>query len=560
MGRGTRPTIGDALSSRVKAQMERLRENLERRTHAAIQAQLQQAKAPWQRIAPLSKSDLATERSQKSFNPATQVAPQARRAAKPVTPTPTGPAKLRSGQVLRRERREFRYWTLPAEAAVREPASTSISKEERAEFKSIVETGLVPNGGEAGEELFAIIGIDLGTSTTKIIVRFPYEAGVPTIAIPAPVHCRSAGQPYLWKTALWVRSNGVFVAWPEPGAHLLYSLKQGIVLGEATPLVIPGLERAETVTRADAAAAFVAFVLRYVRGWLFINRRELFRRRRAVWFMNVGLPAASYDDPSLVSVYRRMAATGYLLSDFDVEISARAAQAFLRDGRVVAAGFSADGAENLGVAILPETTAEVAGFAKSTSRAAGVYLMVDVGAMTLDVCAFRLGRWKGSTDIYALLTAQVRPLGVESYYWFLRQGMTDTGFEEQCNYCVREVVWGTKRDRDPRAECWKEGNALPVFLVGGGAHNGLHRDVVRKLDPWLRHHAHNGGIRLLTLPTPTNIDLPEPVSDFGRLAVAWGLSYPYRDIGEILSQSRIADMPRSSTVDFGSRYVSKDQV
>nr|WP_162093045.1 hypothetical protein [Bradyrhizobium sp. ORS 278] len=48
------------------------------------------------------------------------------------------------------------------------------------------------------------------------------------------------------------------------------------------------------------------------------------------------------------------------------------------------------------------------------NRALGLYLMVDVGAMTLDVCAFRLGQTDAATDLYGLLAAQVRPLGVEA--------------------------------------------------------------------------------------------------------------------------------------------------
>jgi hypothetical protein len=48
--------------------------------------------------------------------------------------------------------------------------------------------------------------------------------------------------------------------------------------------------------------------------------------------------------------------------------------------------------------------------------------MVDAGAMTLDICTFRLGQRSASEDLYALLLALVPPLGVEAYHWFLCQG------------------------------------------------------------------------------------------------------------------------------------------
>jgi hypothetical protein len=89
----------------------------------------------------------------------------------------------------------------------------------RSDFLEIVSAGSAPDAGDLGEELFATIGLDFGTSATKVIVRFPYEPGVPTIAIPAPVHCRSMHHPYLWQTVLWIDELGEFKPWPEQDAH-----------------------------------------------------------------------------------------------------------------------------------------------------------------------------------------------------------------------------------------------------------------------------------------------------------------------------------------------------
>jgi hypothetical protein len=226
----------------------------------------------------------------------------------------------------------------------------------------------------------------------------------------------------------------------------------------------------------------------------------------------------------------------------------------------MAAAQSAAEAEKLGVAALPETAAEAAGFAKSTNRAPGVYLMVDVGAMTLDVCTFRLSEGDATADKYALCAAQVRPLGVEAYYWYLGQGKTESEFVGQCDTCLREVVWGTKTKKDPYSECWQTGNDLPVFLVGGGAKNALHRRIVESLNPWLRRYAQNEGARVIELPIPRNIDLPIAISDFGRLAVAWGLSHPPSEIGEIFPPSAIKDKPPPTVIDWTERFVPKEQV
>lgn len=567
-GVGGRATIGDALSLGMKARMAQLREELERRAHAAIQTQLKQPKAPWQTRLPPSS---ALKRQARPFvnwpiARAEIISPRAQAKAKVLTRHPLAPGgggkpqPARAAEQARSEPVPFEYWGLPPGASVRETPPASISSQDRASFNKLITAGSGRAEPGSGEELFATIGLDFGTSSTKIIVRLPYEPGAPTIAVPAPAHCRSEGHPYLWHTVLWVRKSGEFIAWPESDACQLHSLKQGIMGGHAGAVVVPNLGGGLGVTREDAATAFLAFVIRYVRGWLLTNRPHLFRSRRPVWFVNVGLPAANSDNPSLVSAYRRVAAAALLLANFDGAVSVETTRLFLAKRQVAATAESAEEGEELGIAAIPETAAEVTGFTKSTNRAPGVYLMVDVGAMTLDVCAFRLVQRTASEDLHAHFAAQVHPLGVEAFHWFLRHGKTEGGFVQQCDHCIREVVWGTKKNRDPKAACWKKGNDLPVFLVGGGARNNLHRRVVEALGPWLREYTQNVGIRPLDLPTPKNIDLPVPVADFGRLAVAWGLSYPPSEIGEVLPPSAIEDIPPAKAIDPSGRFVSKDQV
>ncbi|HJZ29651.1 MAG TPA: hypothetical protein VKF35_01030, partial [Hyphomicrobiaceae bacterium] len=109
----------------------------------------------------------------------------------------------------------FEFWDLPPEAAIREPAPVAIPSDMRGNLEGLLATGLATDMANAGEELFVNIGLDFGTSATKVIVRFPYEAGTPTIAIPAPVHYQSMGHPYLWQTVLWLSGSGEFKPWPD---------------------------------------------------------------------------------------------------------------------------------------------------------------------------------------------------------------------------------------------------------------------------------------------------------------------------------------------------------
>jgi hypothetical protein len=540
--------------------MAQFRDDLQRRAQETIKAQLGQPKAPWQKPKTTAQPKQSTTRApaRPILSPKAMAArPTSKpRAARPVSPPPP----RQSSSKATPKSPPFSYWEIPPETPVREQPPQTISAQDRDAFDKLLSAGLASSPSESGEEIFATIGLDFGTSTTKVIVRFPYEPGAPAIAIPAPAHCRSMKHPYLWQTVLWVKETGEFSAYPSESANVLHALKQGVMGKHADAVVVPGAGGRPGITRTDAAAAFLAFVIRYTRGWLFTNRARLFRNRRAVWFLNVGMPVANADSAPIVSTYRQIAAAAILLGNFGGVITAESARLFLQHPDVLAAAKSVTEAEQLGVAVLPETAAEAAGFAKSTNRAPGVYVMIDVGAMTLDVCTFRLSERRSASDLYALIVAQVRPLGVEAYYWFLGQGKTEAKFVEQCDRCLREVIWRTKKDKDPHADCWHTGHDLPVFLAGGGAKNELHRRIVGSLKPWLRQHAQNEGARVLELPVPKNIDWPEAGPDFGRLAVAWGLSYPPSEIGEFFLPSVIQDKPPPRPVHWAERLIGKELV
>lgn len=522
-------TLGDALSPQIKDQMWQLRNTLAKQARESVVSQLAEVRPPWRRHPKPTKRDESRPK----------VSPAREKIVKPSKP-------------------KFEYWDFPREAAVRELPPVSISDVDKSRFEELLQLG-IDSSNAVGEDLIFILGLDFGTSSTKMIVRLPYEAGEPTIAIPAPSPCLSDNDPYLWQTVLWLKEDGNFIPWPECGATVLNSLKQGLIQGRSDTTIRTS-NASVAVNRAQAGTAYLSFAIRYARGWLTHNMPNLFRGRRPVWFVNLGMPTASYDDPKLVEPYRRIGAAALQLAKFDNSVTIDSVQCFLDDPDIARAGASEESAERLGVAVVPETAANVTGFAKSTRNAPGLYLLVDVGAMTLDACVFRLSRVVTQSDRYAFMLAQVRPLGVESFHWFLREGKTQSEFVNQCDRMLRETVWFTKRDRDPKADCWKQGYDVPVFLVGGGAASDLHLSIVNSLDPWLEEHTQNDGIRLLDLPVPRTIELPAKLQNFGRMAVAWGLSYPLTEIGLIMPMSDISDFQPDFIVDLENRLVTKDQV
>jgi len=531
--------------------LHRLRDTLKKQTREVVANRLAQTRPPWREH---RKSTAPAETVPRGFAAAAR-RPSGRqeKAIRFPSKTPREPETA-----PKQQKPVFEYWDFPNEAAVRELPPAFVSDAERSHFGELLRAGMGPSN-DVGDELFVILGLDFGTSSTKMIVRLPYEAGEPTIAIPAPTPCLSGEDPYLWRTLLWLHEDGAFYPWPEPGTTILDALKQGLIHGRSeTAVFTSGAPVA--VTRAEAGVAYLAFAIRYAIGWLLRNRPHFFRGRKPMWFVNLGMPAASCDDPELAKPYRRIGAAALLLARLDGPVTVEAVRLFLEDPNVARAGSSEDAAGTLGVAVVPETAAEVTGFAKSTRGAPGLYLLVDVGALTLDACMFRLNQRAGKGDLYAFMNAQVRPLGVDSFQWFLSAGKTTRAFGEQCDRTLRSVVWGTKLRRDPKAECWKPGNDVPVFLAGGGAANRLHKDIVEALGPWLKEHTRNDGVNLIPLPVPRTLELPETLRDFGRLVVAWGLSYPPTDIGEIQAMRDIEDIPPCAITDHSSLFVSKDHI
>ena len=451
----------------------------------------------------------------------------------------------------------FEFWTLPSGFRVSKRPPSEVSEPDRAKFDEIVEAAVVER--QDRDLLFVTIGLDFGTSSTKVVVRLPYESTGLAIAIPAPEHCRGEGHPYLWQTAIWLNEGGAFKAYPI-GSAPVDDLKRGMIERKTRECVVRGSSRTtEEVTRIDAVTAYVAYVIRYAEGWLLRNRQRLFKHRTPVWFVNIGVPASNYDDQELFGEYRLSAAAAFSLAHSHEAVCVDAVKTFLRNEDVRKAAESDTAVADLGVAITPEVAAGATGFAKSDESTTGLYLMADVGAATLDVCMFRLHKNVTESDRYLLLETHVQALRVEAYHCFRKEGRTDGSFAAQCDRCLREVIWKAKLNRDPKNVCWRPGGDLPVFLLGGGAGHRLHRAVVESLDPWLKQHAGSQGIRLVSSPTP-ECDLPERIDDewFDRMAVAWGLSFPPTDMGRIEPGSSVPDIPGPVPKDWRSFYQSKD--
>ncbi len=92
---------------------------------------------------------------------------------------------------------EFENWKFPTDMHCRDPVPLPSDDFDCSELETLLKLGEESKGGYSTDELNINLGIDLGTSSTKVVARFPYEPSQPTIAIPAPTPCRILDNPHL---------------------------------------------------------------------------------------------------------------------------------------------------------------------------------------------------------------------------------------------------------------------------------------------------------------------------------------------------------------------------
>jgi len=441
-----------------------------------------------------------------------------------------------------------------------------------------------------------VIGFDFGTSCTKVVIQD--VALQKAYAVPfGNLGC--AQNPYLLPARVYVRPDASLSLACE--GQECRNLKIDLIQNTEASLFKTSQELSDIASK-HLAAGYIGLVLRQALRWFGTTHCQEYRQIRIRWQINIGLPARSYDDQSLCRLFREVAIAGWMLSAKAGEVTlSKLHPAFDAAEKVLfgdAPGLTGqEDGEFLhpdSVQAMPEVIAEVAGFVRSRLRQTGMYLLVDVGASTLDVSTFILHEREGE-DIFPLLAADVRPLGANNLHLrriqhvarsvedFLGDIMAhgndnaplpelskytpqvidltnvDKEFINQCSISISSVIGLTKRKRNTRASEWD--NGLPVFFCGGGA--GLPAYVHAATAAAVRLRKMNvQGLERKELPKPANLDAPGLLNEhYHRLAVAYGLSFSSLDVGKIIPQHQLEDMEKEMReLDSEKLYVSKEMV
>jgi hypothetical protein len=443
-------------------------------------------------------------------------------------------------------------------------------------------------GGNQQDICYVVVGFDFGTSSSKVVIRTPFHNS--SKATPVAFPTANGGTSYFLPTTIWIDDASGKMTFNKPSteSRLVLNIKHNLVCNT-------GMQGDSPLHSQKIAVGYIAMVLRYAREWFLKQHASIYSSFKLQWSLNIGLPSEDYSNEDLTSSFQRVANAAWEMSiisdaaDFNFDncekcLSSQDHQSLLG---------SDDTAE---VEVIPEIAAAVAGYARSNQRNEGLHLLVDIGAGTFDVCGFVLHERDGD-DCYEILTADVRDLGTNIFAgsrlaWVEQTvlqrlqsqsqefdpmihspdchalGNIDLDcvlnahgkwFMKKCKQQIFKTIVALKTKRDPNSKAFK--GALPIFISGGGALSDFFRQAI--LDYVAKEYEEYytpSVLRPVSVPMPITLEKDLSKDLFHRLAVAWGLSYPSIEIGNVYRPGDISDISPKEVMDTTAGFISKDMV
>ena len=441
-------------------------------------------------------------------------------------------------------------------------------------------------GSSRDSPMDIVIGFDFGTSCTKVVLQDPpsrtaYAVPFGELGIP--------DNPFLLSSKLGLSSEGncCLVRFDQPGVR---GIKRRLMISPFKTFTFGSSHEMRT-NALGLASIYIALVLQHARLWFLSKFQDEYGRKKIRWHLNLGIPAKNYDDRRLKLAFLTAARIGWWLSVNKETLTIESALETMVGPSKGA--FLSDPNSEL-IQVVPEVAAEVAAYARSSLRQLGLHMIVDVGASTTDVAAFRLQAPEGEFE-YWFLWAEVcddacfslhkcrvnaiegaltgwleklKEMG-DSMAWIPNnhEGYAppriplidvDKGFIARAVVPITRVFAISRKRRDPNAREWQRG--VPLFLCGGGSELSIfNEDLLQKSEERLRNF-NWGGFRFQSLPKPDELKADGLTHrSYHRLAVAYGLSFFFEDIGKIVPPSEIEDVGPNERIKVVN-YVSKDMV
>lgn len=409
------------------------------------------------------------------------------------------------------------------------------------------------------------LGLDFGTSTTKVIIG---DMGLQK-AYAIPFYDCLDSQRYLLPSRLYL----------DNGAASLASGNQCF-----TDMKLRILREADNPENQAHVTLFLALVIRHAIAWLLTEQNDLYGKSNIAWRLAIGLPSIHLTEQR--DTYIKFARSAWLLARTAEPLTLDLAKSVLADYAAMHAHTAGLDVGDIDVTAIPEIAAQIFGYVISDGfdpHDQKAFLLADVGAGTVDAALFRARRSKGKTN-YDFYTANVELNGVmvlhqERLRWWERAitalqpprpllleqlkleldshqaiGLIPSDVVQYFSGCELEFVQDefspdykmrNKLIRQIRGDilhrAYMEGHwgkrdllDIPFYLCGGGSRMSLYQSVQKEICSshpnytWLK-----ASPRQITLPR--NLVAPYLAEvDYDRLTVAYGLSFD--DVGKVYKQ------------------------
>ena len=446
-------------------------------------------------------------------------------------------------------------------------------------------TGCELHLSESADEKFLCLGLDFGTSTLKAVISDSERQityAVPFMDLPG-VHG------YLLPCRVYLGEQG-------------YNLRgDGLVYQD---LKLALLANPDSIEAQLPVVGFLALTLRMIRGWLLSNHGETYAGP-IVWDLAMGLPVSNRCDEKMAGLYRLVGCAAWIVST-ERHLTPELIRQALQRAEALCSGAEAESdSEDIEVKVEPEIAAQIYGFVSSGAydpKASNIYLMVDVGAGTLDASVFRVERKKGQRkDSLVIFKTTVEPHGVMNLHkkrmsWLqtaleqqlpertelhnsvraissitdavgaipehldgyfsglnvhFKSGSPDQSLYAQARRQVAQDTYGKVESEKLLSK--QQMSGMPMFLCGGGSRSAIYAKL--KVDMLSAPGFSWFGVTPKPLQKPRGLVAPGLLrADYDRLSVAFGLS-PLKLDKLIVDVPPLTDAPQR--VDFSERYIEK---
>lgn len=415
---------------------------------------------------------------------------------------------------------------------------------ERRRLKQRVRRGrLCASCNDGGAQQDVILGIDFGSTSTKVVARLPFVAGRPAAAMPVPESARAEGNPYLWSTRIWSHKDGRLNLFPFKDACQRSALKTRLL---ADPTDLDQVQ----------AAFFLAQIICYARDWAVEKLGPIAGGQTFRWNYNFGFPADSLDEPILLDMYRRVIAASLILSMTERAPTIAGSAAVLSEVKHRPLNIL----EDHSATIQPEVVGAVAAALEYTNLSRDLFMMVDIGGVTVDCCTFKYIPNEDGDARMPIYKAKVESLGAECEIACRDDAQLMADLRESVLTQMRSVIWDTYRDYMRNDECW--GRGLPILMVGGGAKHSFYRDLKDEIHRWLVEYFHQKrcpGVQSgSSSPSFPTLVKEFPIEDEHRLSVATGLSNPDYELPEIRLSHEIEALKSREATDYSGRFIGAE--